>query len=106
MASSHRSSPGPDVRDIAIQLGAFEHVNKVSLSISITVEGGVLNPQMVYTVNAFTRETVDAEPAPLACVRFTQQQKGFRTMEAAIMYALYTIDFQLGEHELRGTRPK
>jgi len=92
----------PDVRDLAVQMSAFEHVNKCTLALSITVTPSILSPDIVLHGTAHTKPDAPAEPALLASSHFSMKQLGFRTMDSAIMFALYQIDFLLAEHELNG----
>lgn len=101
MALKDGSSHGPDVRDLTTQLGAFQEVNRCTLMLYMGLKGGSLNPDLEIIVNAYTRPDAPAEPVLLASSHFSLKAQGFRTVDAAIMFAMYQIDFMLAEHELR-----
>jgi hypothetical protein len=69
------------------------------LSVLIRISGTEARPVMDLEVWADPLESVAAEPARLGCVKSVVGSTGARTMEAAILQALYTLDAQLAAEE-------
>lgn len=102
MASSRGSSNGIDWRDVATQWLAFEEMNKVRLSLGMSSGGAHVAPDLFLTMQAWDREAVVGEVPPLASTSLRVSSLNVRTMEAALSYALYQIDFLLAAKELGG----
>jgi hypothetical protein len=94
------SQTGVDCVDVRYVLAAFEELNKCKLSVLIRVSGTQARPVMDLEVQADPLESAAAEPVPLALAKCTIGSTGTRTMEAAILQALYALDAQLAEREL------
>jgi len=99
LALKEGSSSGVDVVDVKHVLSAFEAINKCKLSVLIRVSGTEARPVMDLEVWADPLESVAAAPARLGCVRSIVGSSGARTMEAAILQALYSLDAQLAAGE-------
>jgi len=93
------SQTGVDCVDVRYVLAAFETLNRCKLSVLIRVSGTEARPVMDLEVWADPLESVAAEPARLGSVRSVVGSTGARTMEAAILQALYTLDAQLAVGE-------
>jgi len=92
--------------DVKYVLAAFEQINKCKLSVLIRLSGTESKPVMDLEMWADPLESVAAEPAHLACQRSIVGSTGARTMEAAILQGLYSLDAQLAESELAKTIDK
>jgi len=93
-------SSGVDVVDVKYVLSAFEAINRCKLSVLIRLSGTGARPVVEVEMWADPLESVAAEPARLGSVRLQAGSTGARTMEAAILQGLYTLDAQLAENEL------
>jgi len=99
LALKQGSSTGVDVVDVKYVLSAFEAINRCKLSVLIRVSGTEARPVMDLEVWADPLESAAAEPAPLGSVKSVVGSTGARTMEAAILQALYSLDAQLAAGE-------
>jgi len=99
LALREGSSNGVDVVDVKYVLSAFEAINKCKLSVLIRVSGTAARPVMDLEVQADPLDSAAAVPAPLGLVKSIVGSTGARTMEAAILQALYALDAQLAEGE-------
>lgn len=92
-------SNGVGVTDVLTTLDEFQRVNSVILSLSILVTGKGKSRDLTMKVTAYADVADDAEPVHLASSEFSLLRERFQTMDAAIMFSLYQIDFLLGAHE-------
>jgi len=97
------SSKSVGATDVAFQLQAFELVNKcqVRVMLATSVEGG--HPGLFMEVVAYPEGIEIGEAPSLGSSRFNLGAQGFRSMEAAILFGLYQIDFVLAEGEFSRT---
>lgn len=103
LAVSRGTSNGPDWRDLAETLTAFEQQNRVDIEITLTRvrEGDAVD--LLLTAKAW-EPTVDRRVAkPLASQNVLCRAERIRTVEAVLFYLLYQLDFQLAEHEWEST---
>jgi hypothetical protein len=106
LALKNGSSVTVGGRDVAILLAAFEEVNKCTLSLCLGTALRSGQSDLVMIASASTNPPVGVDPVLLACERFSLSQQGFVTIESAIMFALYQIDFALAGREFEETRKK
>jgi len=99
LALKEGSSSGVDVVDVKHVLSAFETINTCKLSVMIRVSGTESRPELDLEVWADPLESAAAEPARLGSVRLRIGSTGARTLEAAILQALYQADAQLAAGE-------
>jgi len=99
LALKNGSSGGVDCVDVSYVLAAFQEMNKCTLHVIITLEGTAARPVMVLRVSAWSHPLVDVEPVLLASQKLPVGSTGPRTMEAAILQALYALDAQLAAGE-------
>ncbi len=101
MATSRISSNSPDAIDVASVMEAFETINKVNIVLigRVAVVSG--SHCLRFLVEAHSKETEIGEAPSLASVNAYLGYGGHKTMEGAIMWALYQLDWQLAEAELR-----
>ena len=92
-------SNGVGVTDVLTTLVEFQRANSCILSLSILVTGPKRSRDLTMKVTAYADVADDAEPVHLASSEFSLLRERFQTMDAAIMFALYQIDFLLGAHE-------
>lgn len=104
MASNRFSSNSPDVIDVAAVMEAFQTINKVELSLIGKVDGPEGRASLTFWVHAHDRSVAIWEAQPLASVKCNLGFGGYKTMESAIMSALYQIDWELAKRELEGTK--
>jgi len=100
LASKRGYSSGVGATDLAHMWAAFEELNTCTLSLSMALEMRYGRPDLRIIVSASTKSTADVEPAPLGSSDFSLSSQGFVTLDSAIMFALYQIDFQLAASEL------
>lgn len=86
--------------DVKYVLAAFQELNKVSLRVSMHLEGTAARPELLLTVTAWDTLLDVPEARLLASQKLLVGFTGARTMEAAILQALYGLDAQLGAEEL------
>jgi len=99
-------SSGVDFVDVKYVLAAFQEINKCRLIVQITVEGSASRPSLILQVEAWDNLDVTAEPVRLASQRCPVGSTAPRTMEAAILQALYALDGQMAEEEYARTHSK
>jgi hypothetical protein len=84
-------------------LSAFEEMN----SVSIQLDGRVGNVGGERSLNlefrAYDRRTQTTDRLCLASVRCQIGSHAHRTMEGAVMWALYRLDYELASKEMRNT---
>jgi hypothetical protein len=94
---------GPDVLDVTAVIQAFEQIN----TCRITVLGSVADRDGLQTLCWIISAQEDLEDVPeqkyLASVNVSMNGGGHRTIEGAIMWALYQLDWQLSKHEIART---
>lgn len=90
--------------DVASALGAFELLNRCALEIRLSPVMRNGTPDIAVTVIAHKSREEIGEVPPLGSSKFTLGAQGFRTMEAATLFGLYQIDFQLASDEFDKTK--
>jgi len=105
LALKQGSSSGVDCVDVKYVLAAFQEINRCRLIVELTIQGTPARPDLILGVMAWENADVDAEPVLLASQRLPVGSVGPRTMESAILQALYALDAQMAEAEfVRGIR--
>lgn len=99
MASSRGTSNGVDWRDVATQWLAFEELNQVRLSLRMSAAGVEDAPDILLAMEAHGRDSEVGGQASLVSVSVRASSLNARTMEGALSYVLYQIDFLLAERE-------
>ena len=100
MALKNGSSVGVDCVDVKYVLAAFQEMNKCALRVSMHLEGTAARPELMMTVTAWDTLLDVPEAKLLASQKLLVGFTGAKTMEAAILQALYGLDAQLGAEEL------
>lgn len=99
MALKQGSSTGVDVVDVKYVLAAFQEINKCALRVSMHLEGTTARPEMMVTVKAWDTLLDVPEAKLLAFQKLIVGSTGARTMEAAILQALYGLDAAMAAEE-------
>lgn len=99
MASSRFSSSIPDLLDVTMTMVAFETINNVRLEVRMSRvhEGG--KSDLALTVLAHEPTRGIGEAPPLGSVNVKCSALNLRTLESAVIHALYQLDSQLAAHE-------
>jgi hypothetical protein len=85
--------------DVKYVLGAFEEMNKCRLSVRITTQGSGSRLGLVVELVAWNTLEDTPEATLLASQKLIVGSLGPRTMEAAILQGLYSLDAQMAEAE-------
>ena len=104
MATSRISSNNPDWLDLTAIVKAFEELNKCRITLHGSVECVQGQDCLSFLVAALSSNEDTPDPIFLASQRCHLGLHAHKTMESAIMWALYQLDWQLAEDELRVTR--
>lgn len=107
MASSRYSSNGPDEVDITTFMVAFEAINKLKLSVELSVQNKGPVAEMIVQVTAWTLSDPSVGPPPSVLLSVRAGVAPHQTLQAAILQLLYVLDGRLDEREAAsGARPK
>jgi len=101
LATSRLSSNNPDWLDVSEIVKAFEQMNHVAIVFHGRVESVAGNKELCFLISALDTGEDVPEVSVLASQRCHIGSGGHRTMESAIMWALYQLDWKLAEDELR-----
>lgn len=104
MASSRGTSNGVDWKDIALAVVAFEEQCRCRFILTMRSCPDATEPDLWWEAKAVGIEGASVVPVLLASAQCRCGQEQYRTMEAAILFLLYQLDFQLGEREWAKTR--
>jgi hypothetical protein len=104
LAASRDTSNTPDWRDLASIFDSFEKQERVTLTCTLTVE--VFNGVPDFWVTLGTDMSLDAgaELVPSGYVRLRLSHTNRKTLDAALLAALYQLDFQLAAKEYESTK--
>jgi len=100
LATSRISSSNPDWLDVSEIVKAFEEMNKVRIVLYGRVESVHGHKELVFLIQAEDQEEDDPVAKVLASVKCHIGSGGHRTMESAIMWSLYQLDWQLAKDEM------
>lgn len=103
MASSRSSSNSADWKDVVGNLVAFEAINGVRLEIRMSTGDHGGRADLCVSVLAHDPKKGIGVAPPLASANVTCSATRLRTMEGVLIHALYVLDAQLGEQELRAS---
>jgi len=95
LASSRATSAGADWRDVAGNLVAFEAINGVRLEIRVSTGDHHGRADLVVAVLAHERKAEIGDQPPLASVSVTCSGTRLRSLEGALIHALYQLDAQI-----------
>jgi len=103
LAVSRLSSNNPDLQDVAAVMDGFQTINKCAITIFGRVEGPAGARRLALIVSAQDTEEDVPDPKFLASVSVDLGCGSHRTMEGAILWALYQLDWRIAQHELSGS---
>lgn len=103
MVSKLSSSQNVDLIDVGAVMEAFETINKVHINLLGRVESVAGARQLVMIVSALVDAEDTPDPKYLASVNVNLGSGQHRTIEGAIMWALYQLDWKLGQREIEET---
>jgi len=95
LALKNGSSTGVDCVDVKYVLSAFEAINRCVLRVVMGIQGTEAKPVLYLVAEAHPIESATAEPAVWASQKLVVGSTGVRTVEAAMLQALYDLDAQL-----------
>lgn len=99
LASSRGTSNGPDWRDLAEMLTAFEEQNRVTIEICISKLLDSQLPDLRVIGKAWELAVDRRVVKPLASVSVVCRAERIRTLEGLVTFLLYQLDFQLAEND-------
>lgn len=103
MAVSRGSSNSADWKDVAGNLVAFEAINGVRLEIRVSTSDNQGRADLTVAVIAHDRRAPIGEAPPWGSVSVKCSATRLRTLEGALIHALYLMDSTLARTELLGT---
>jgi len=101
LASSRLSLNSPDVIDVAAVMDAFEQMNSVTVALTGRVVDVGGNRCLRFLVEAHDSQREIGEVPSLGFVSVVLGYGSHKTLESAIMWALYQLDWKLAEAELQ-----
>jgi hypothetical protein len=103
LASSRFTSNGPDEVDLATFMSAFQGINKLRLTVELSVvdRGPLVEMQVQVTAWRLADESGEVVPSVLRSVRAGVAHR--QTLAAAILQQLYVLDSRLAEDEFAET---
>jgi len=104
LASSRLSSNSADVIDVAAVIKAFEEINTCVITVFGKVERVQGFDTLTFLVSAIKNDEDTPEENYLGSVKCYLGSLGHRTMESAIMWALYQLDWQLAQDQFERTK--
>jgi len=102
LASKRDYSGGIGWKDVAGNLVAFEAINGCRLEVRITTADYHGRVDMTVAVVANDRKAENGDLPPLASVSVSVSGSRLRSLEGALIHALYLLDSKLAEIELGG----
>jgi len=104
LASSRLSLNSPDVIDLAAVMDAFEQINSVTIALTGRVVDVGGNRCLRFLVEAHDSQREIGEVPSLGFVSVVLGYGSHKTVEGALMWALYQLDWKLAEAELEKTK--
>jgi len=101
LATSRLSSNSPDLLDVAAVMAAFEQINTCRITLHGRVEDQDTDPHLVLIVSALEDLQDLPDPKYLASVNATCHAGSHKTIEGAILWALYQLDWRIAEETMR-----
>lgn len=97
MASSRLSLNNPDMIDVGAVMVAFEQMNECKITVLGRVESRDGQQTLCWLISALDQNEDLPDQRYLASVNVPVIGGGHRTIESAIMWALYKLDWELSE---------
>jgi hypothetical protein len=92
--------------DIAAVMEAFEEINQVRITVSITLEGTGSERGLRIGAVAEERRGEDTEVTTLASASASFSATNLKTAEAAVLHILYMLDGKIAYAEINSAEPK
>jgi hypothetical protein len=105
LASKVDLSSGLGWKDVAGNLVAFEAINGVRLELRISTADHHGRADLAVAALAHNRKAEIGGQPPLGSVSVTISGTRLKSLEGALIHALYLLDAQLAERELRTEEP-
>lgn len=106
MASRHYSLEMTEIADFRDLLMGFEEHNGVRIEVRLSLVWGALVPDIAMVAIAHESAGEIGVVAPLASVSVRCSATNLKTLSAALIHAMYALDFQLALNELPESAPK
>lgn len=100
MGRNDRWSSGIDLTDVAMNVVAFETMNRVKIEVRLSVEDRDGRADFRIAALAHDRKIPIGEAPPLASVSVSCLGTRLTSLEAALIHALYMLDGQLVSNEI------
>ena len=104
MAANIGSSNGPDLRDIAAALLAFEEQNTCRLVMTLRTMPPPATPDIWLEGKALSLPQLGQVPRLLASASVTCLAISHKSMDTAVFRLLYALDFELAQREFDTVR--
>lgn len=106
MASSRGTSNGPDVKDTADTVRAFEEANRVVIVMTLRPIRGTEEADIWIDAKAMSERDGSGVRSILALASVKCLGSRHKTLDAAVLAALYALDFQLAQKEFENVEQK
>jgi hypothetical protein len=106
LASREGSRSGVELVDVAMNIVAFETMNNVRMTVLLTVVDRHGRADIQLLLTAYDRKHSGAEVKPSVSVNVSCLGTNLRSLEAALIHGLYTLDGKLASIEIAGEGPK
>jgi len=104
LATNRYSLNNPDLTDVGAVMIAFEAINNCAITLYAKLENTNGNRQLVWLAQALDTKEDVPDPKVLASVKCHLGCGSHRTIEAALMWTLYQLDFQISQAEMERTK--
>lgn len=106
LGSNDRWSSGIELQDVAMNLVAFEAMNNVRLLLQLSVADYHGQADILVSALAYKRGLQNTDQVPLASANVSCLGTHLRSLEGALIHALYMLDGQLVESALAEVKNK
>ena len=106
LGSSDRWFNGIGMTDVLMNIVAFETINNVQIELRMSVEDNMGRADLRITCLANERQQGPLGPVTLASASVTCLSTNLKSLDAALIHALYLLDGELAREELRGEEVK
>jgi len=97
---------GIDLVDVAMNIVAFETMNQVKLEMRLSVGDRQGRACVLIEAQAHSRNPENGEAPPLASVNVNCLALNLRSLDAALIHALYLLDGKLADEQIGGVAKK
>lgn len=104
MAQSRPSSQTADVVDVTTVMEAFQGINHCRLTVKLTTVAEGHRADLLITMDAVSIPAVGQEAVSLGSVSVKCSALGLKSLDSAVLAALYRMDFKLAEAEFERTK--